>query len=147
VFEAAVDAVCGIGWSRVAVEEDALAWWGGSDHWRSTQGGHIELAAALLGVGPWQDAGLRQQVGNALDVPVLSVFDVAKVFSDAATNRTRGAAVIEILVQVDLHGAADRLAVCAELCGWRGPAWRWDGHQLRRLPFRLAGTGASPRGG
>ncbi|MEI8165327.1 MAG: hypothetical protein WCG26_03075 [Chloroflexales bacterium] len=142
-----MDAACGNAWSRVAVAVEALAWWGGSDRWRSTQGGHIQLAAALLGVGPGQDEGLRQQVANALGVPVLSVFDVAKESAVATTGRARGAAVTEILVQVNLHGAADRLAVCAELCGWRGPAWRWDGHQLRRLPFRLAGTGASLRGG
>lgn len=144
IFEGAMDAADEKAWGR-EVDGGVGVWWGGHDQWRSTQGEHIDVAAALLGIAPWLSAGVRQQIGSALAVPTLSLLDAVVEFGRADGRESQGAAVMSVLGQVSLAGIADRMAVCGHLCGWRGPAHRWDGRQLRALPFRPTGTG--PPGG
>jgi len=145
-FTGAIDAAGQKTWSR-GVDGGVEQWWGGAETWRSTQGEHIAVAMALTGIAPWQTQRDREQVGRALGVPLMLLMDAAAMVGQGAGCHRRGQAVVTVLRQVDLLGAWDRLAVCAQLCGWRGGAHRWDGRQLRSLPFRSMGTGAPARGG
>ena len=146
VFDASLDAARDMTWCR-GVDGGVEQWWGGSDRWQSTQRVHIELAASMLGVLPSTEDGLRARIADALGVPVMTLRDAAVTWANATDRTGRGQAVVSVLSHVALEGAADRLAVCAHLCGWRGEAMRWDGRRLFKLPFRPTGTGAPGRGG
>lgn len=136
LFDAALDAAQGRRWSRDSGDGVPERWW-------STQGRHLRLAAAIVGVGRDIGEKVRESVAAVLPFGALLLRDR----SQARGYRAIGKAVCEVLEE--LHGGARRalhLLVCGHLIGQWGEPLLWDSERgvLERSPFCIgewAGSG------
>ena len=136
-FAAAIDAADGIGWARDS--HDSLP-----EHWWSTQGRHLNLAARLVGIA----RGLAERAREAI-AALLSVSGLRqREHLTAKGYRAMGKAVCDILSQLGA-GHASRafdLLLCGHIAGHWGEPCRWDVKRcdLERSPFCRRGTASDP---
>lgn len=136
LFEAAADSCRGRPWARDSGDEEDLPerWWG-------TQGRHLKLAAALVGVARSLSAKVRESIATMLSVPALMLYERSR----SRGYRAIGCCVCEVLERLLTRGRrVFALLVCGHLIGhWGEPLW-WDAHRglVERSPFCATGTTA-----
>jgi hypothetical protein len=134
-FAAAVDAAAGRAWAR-----------GGKSPWWSVQGRWLARLMRWVGIAVDLQDALRAQLAATLGVAQLLLLDQVRQVLAAPGYRSRGHAVVSVLMALR-HDAslADRLVVAGHQAGLWGRPLRWDpeAEQLRALPFR-PGRGRGP---
>ena len=140
-FDAALDAAAGISWDRASK--------GGSRWWWSSQGRLLSRCLDLVGVGPGQDLDLRHQLAEALAVDTLVLLEGVAAITATLGYRSRGRAVVNVLLAISRDGILDRVLRAGHLAGRWGPPLRWESELgvLRSLAFSSSGTDPPPRAG
>jgi len=137
LFEAASDARAGRAWARDGAGDRP------QEHWWSTQGRHLRLAARLVGVAVELAEKLRERVAAALSVGMLTLREKSK----ARGYREIGEAVCAVLAELGRGPRRSRrLLLCGHLVGRWGEPMHWDARRgvLRRSPFPIGEQGLSP---
>jgi hypothetical protein len=135
MFEAALDAARGQGWSRECP--------GGSDRWWGTQGRRLEASIRVCGVSPQLQEPEREAQGAALRVELLLLREGASALLAAPGYRSRGQAVHRVLERLSEGPCVlQRLMKSGHLARLWGPPFSWDPGtaRLSRLWFRGPGT-------
>jgi hypothetical protein len=119
LFGAVEDAAVGVLWRRAgAAPHEAV---------QRTQGRHIELVRALLGVGTSVAAKVREAIATTLGVPLLALCEASRAYEAARTWRARAQALMDVL---RLVGARRELAELWFRVGHLAELWslpsRWD---------------------
>ena len=128
VFAAALDARQGKRWARETKDEVP-------EHWWSTQGRHLQLAARLVGVAIDLVEKTRESIATVLSVGMLTLREL----SHAKGYRKTAAAVCSVLWWLKGRASwrAQQLLVCGHLIGHWGEPLHWDATRraLVRSPF------------
>jgi hypothetical protein len=132
LFDAAMDASEGRRWARDSEESLPERWW-------STQGRHLRLAAAVVGVAAELGTRVRESVATVLSVGTLFLRDRSK----GRGYRAIGKAVCEVLEELrGCERRAMQLLTAGHVIGHWGEPLHWDSARgvLERSPFCAGGT-------
>ncbi len=134
LFDAALDAAEGHAWDRARM--------GGSAWWWCSQGRLLSLALDLVGVAPEQSLDLRHRLAEALAVDTLTMLEGVAAIAAHPGYRSRGQAVVAVLIAIPRQGVLDRVLRAGWLAGCWGPPLRWEPALgvLRPLAFSSSGT-------
>jgi hypothetical protein len=119
LFGAVEDAAVGVLWRRAGAAPHGAV--------QRTQGRHIELVRALLGMGTSVAVKVREAIATTLGAPLLALCEASRAYEAARTWRARAQALMDVLRVVgarrELPELWFRVGQLAEL--WSLPS-RWD---------------------